>query len=295
MIADLDGNGILDVLLGDETKLIKAWDMSGNMVDGFPLATGDAMRGVPTITDVDGDGDVDILAGGWDGNMYAWNLNTAYDGTLAQWTSYGGNRHNDGNYGAKQPTGIPGLAFSFAVEGGAVSLEWTPPVSGVNGLFDVRRAEVRGVDGLPGPFGALASNLTAGVDGSIRYVDYTAEMGSRYIYELTPTDENESIHVSGSIYVPVSTGSLSQNFPNPFNPNTTIAFGLTSGGFVNLSVYDAAGRLVAVLINEARPAGSYTTIWNGKTENGTPAASGVYFYRLITKEFEETRKMILLR
>jgi len=88
---------------------------------------------------------------------------------------------------------------------------------------------------------------------------------------------------------------LLQNYPNPFNPVTTIAFGLKTGGFVNLSIYDAAGRLVAELINESRPAGPYAAVWNGKAENGIPAASGVYFYRLTTKEFEETKKMILLR
>ena len=89
--------------------------------------------------------------------------------------------------------------------------------------------------------------------------------------------------------------SSGQNFPNPFNPNTTIAFGLKEQGHVSLRVYDAAGRLVVALIDESRPAGTYGAVWNGKAENGTTAASGVYFYRLITKEFEETKKMILLR
>jgi len=88
---------------------------------------------------------------------------------------------------------------------------------------------------------------------------------------------------------------LAQNYPNPFNPNTTIAFGLKTGGFVNLSIYNASGQLVAVLINESRPAGQYATVWNGKVENESSAASGVYFYKLTAKEFEETKKMILLR
>ena len=88
---------------------------------------------------------------------------------------------------------------------------------------------------------------------------------------------------------------LSQNFPNPFNPNTTIAFELEMGTFVNLSIYNAAGKLVAVLIDESRPAGPYSTVWNGKDKNGTSAASGVYFYRLTACQYEETKKMILLR
>lgn len=73
---------------------------------------------------------------------------------------------------------------------------------------------------------------------------------------------------------------LAQNCPNLFNPNTTIAFGLDTEGFVNLSVYDAAGRMVAELINESRSAVPYATVWNEKAQNGSPAASGVYFNKL---------------
>ncbi len=133
--------------------------------------------------------------------------------------------------------------------------------------------------------------------------DYTGETG--YCYKVAAVDVhgNESEYallcvyeVTGEDPMPLPDATfLSQNFPNPFNPNTTIAFGLKSDGFVNLNVYDAAGRLVATLINESRPAGPYTTVWNGKSGNGTPAASGVYFYKLETEEFAKTRKMILLR
>ncbi len=88
---------------------------------------------------------------------------------------------------------------------------------------------------------------------------------------------------------------LAQNFPNPFNPSTTIRFGLKEGGHVSLRIYDTAGRLVAVLIDESRPAGPYATVWNGKDRNGYSAVSGVYFYRLTVGDFLETRKMILLK
>jgi len=93
---------------------------------------------------------------------------------------------------------------------------------------------------------------------------------------------------------------LAQNWPNPFNPGTTIAFGLKEGGHVKLSIYDAAGRLVAVLVDETRPAGSYSETWDGTISGsngagGSRAASGVYFYRLNANGFEATRKMILLR
>ena len=126
-----------------------------------------------------------------------------------------------------------------------------------------------------------------------------------YWYKVAAVDihGNESIFavlgpdmVTGDDPMPLPDATfLAQNFPNPFNPVTTIGFGIKEQGHVSLRIYDAAGRLIATLVNETRPAGSYTTKWNGRSTEGPTVASGVYFYRLITKEFEETKKMILLR
>ncbi len=88
---------------------------------------------------------------------------------------------------------------------------------------------------------------------------------------------------------------LAQNYPNPFNPITNIGFGIKAPGHISLRVYDAAGRLVTTLIDESKPAGSYTAEWNGRDNSGSTAASGVYFYKLTAKEFVETKKMVLLR
>jgi hypothetical protein len=88
---------------------------------------------------------------------------------------------------------------------------------------------------------------------------------------------------------------LAQNFPNPFNPATRISFGLGAASPVRLRVYDAAGRLVRALVDEARPAGHYTEIWDGRDSRGAVVASGIYFYRLEAGAFAETRKMVLLR
>jgi len=88
---------------------------------------------------------------------------------------------------------------------------------------------------------------------------------------------------------------LEQNYPNPFNPSTRIAFGLKAPSHVRLRIYDAAGRLVRVLVEERRDAGTYNEIWNGLDDSGRAAASGVYFYGLTAGNFRETKKMVLLR
>ena len=89
--------------------------------------------------------------------------------------------------------------------------------------------------------------------------------------------------------------SLSQNYPNPFNPTTTIRFGLPVTSQVELSVYNIVGQKVATLVNGDFQAGLHEVEWQGVDETGVPVASGVYFYRLTTDAYNETKKMLLLK
>lgn len=84
--------------------------------------------------------------------------------------------------------------------------------------------------------------------------------------------------------------SLSQNYPNPFNPSTIIKFGLTKSGFTSLKVYDLTGREVSNLVNTNLQAGSYEVNWNA-----AGLTSGVYFYKLETVGFAETKRMMLIK
>jgi flagellar hook assembly protein FlgD len=72
-------------------------------------------------------------------------------------------------------------------------------------------------------------------------------------------------------------------------------FSLSSRSHVRLRIYDVAGRLVRVLVDETRPAGTYEAVWNGKNEKGFTAASGIYFCRMEAGDYERTLKMVLLR
>jgi hypothetical protein len=88
---------------------------------------------------------------------------------------------------------------------------------------------------------------------------------------------------------------LSQNFPNPFNPATTIRFDIKKKGHVRLRIYNVAGQLVKTLVDDVMDAGSYAKEWKGSNNAGAEAASGVYFYRLEAGEYENVKKMVLLR
>jgi hypothetical protein len=89
--------------------------------------------------------------------------------------------------------------------------------------------------------------------------------------------------------------SLSQNFPNPFNPTTKIKFGLRAKGHVSIKIYDVAGRLVKTLVNEVREAGYHDVTWDGTNNRNTKVASGVYFYKMSTADYWKTNKMVLMR
>ncbi len=88
----------------------------------------------------------------------------------------------------------------------------------------------------------------------------------------------------------VTSYSLSQNFPNPFNPTTTISFGIPKSGLVNISVYDISGKLVTELVNSELSAGKYNTAWDASS-----IASGVYYYKIQAGDFIEVKKMSLIK
>jgi hypothetical protein len=83
---------------------------------------------------------------------------------------------------------------------------------------------------------------------------------------------------------------LSQNFPNPFNPSTSIEYVLPKGSFVSLKIYNVLGEEVATLVSEVKSPGIHKAEWRGDG-----CSSGVYFYRLQTGTFTETKKLVLLR
>lgn len=88
---------------------------------------------------------------------------------------------------------------------------------------------------------------------------------------------------------------LYQNFPNPFNPSTNIRFKVPELTKVNIKVYDILGRLVAKLLDEVKYPGTYNILWDGKNIHDQRLASGIYFYRLETSKFIQTKKLVLLR
>jgi hypothetical protein len=89
--------------------------------------------------------------------------------------------------------------------------------------------------------------------------------------------------------------SLFQNFPNPFNPTTTISYNLPEDTEVHLKIYNLFGQEVRTLVNEAQSAGSKSVVWKGKDASGRIVSSGLYLYRLEAKNNVQYRKMLFLK
>lgn len=89
---------------------------------------------------------------------------------------------------------------------------------------------------------------------------------------------------------------LDNNYPNPFNPSTTIHFGVKKQSHVSLTIYNVAGRLVKTLVDDDRkPAGEYRVTWDGRDAHGNAVSTGIYFYCLTAAGTTHTKKMLLLK
>ncbi|MBN2364902.1 MAG: T9SS C-terminal target domain-containing protein, partial [Calditrichaeota bacterium] len=121
--------------------------------------------------------------------------------------------------------------------------------------------------------------------GSINPVFY-----SRWNYDLGVV----GIDDSGPVRV-IQTPRLEGNYPNPFNPVTSIRFVLPKAMDLKLEIYNALGQKIVTLFDGKRREGQHIINWNGVDRFGRPVSSGIYFYRLSTENYEKTMKMILMK
>jgi hypothetical protein len=122
-----------------------------------------------------------------------------------------------------------------------------------------------------------------------------------------PRDTSDFVHI---VVVKVNeeyagipaTFMLENNYPNPFNPSTTILYGIAQQSQVTVKVYSVLGQEMATLVNDIQSPSYYRVVWNGKDLNGKSASSGVYFFRIIanpvdgkTQPFTQVKKMMMMK
>jgi hypothetical protein len=133
--------------------------------------------------------------------------------------------------------------------------------------------------------------LTASADGflelSYENVVVSPNQNTTQNFVLDPVANEDEV-------VPVTVTALNGNFPNPFNPETTINYDLKESAKVRLEVYNLKGQLVRSLVNDNQSAGRYRVVFDARDNRGNSLASGVYLYRLHAGDYTATRKMMLM-
>ena len=126
----------------------------------------------------------------------------------------------------------------------------------------------------------------------LSYAKYDYPAMENYLYEVYSTGISSSLN-SESLHT--LSFKLEQNFPNPFNPTTTIQFNLNKPANVKIDIFNVEGKLVNQIVNDYRKSGTHKVLWNGRNSKGVQVSSGTYYYRITNNNNVQTKKMILLK
>ena len=199
--------------------------------------------------------------------------------------------HNDGLYilEFEEESAVLFTSLSARPLGRAIELKWSVEEGGELEGFRILRC-------LPGEQPALLSGVLL-ERSARRYIDSSVENGKRYHYTVEALTSGgaviASVEVSAETAPPVM--KLYSNFPNPFNPSTTIAFSLPERERIRLEVFDINGKKIRTLVHGIVEEGYREIIWNGRDDSGSEVVSGLYFYRLKAGKKMISRKAVLLR
>ena len=227
--------------------------------------------------------------------------------------------YDDTDFGSKGPIlfdpwltedqSLPVVLASFTAQAGdgQVTLRWVTESETDNLGFHIYRALSE-----DGTYQRLTAELIQGAGTSTgrriyRFVDERLTNGVTYWYKLEDVAFDGTTMLHGPIAVTPQAETqeeqqaipdrydLSVNVPNPFNPQTTIRYQLPKASSVKLTIYNTAGQVVGILVDEAKPAGTYSVVWDGLDEEGRQVSSGVYLYELKAGGFVKVRSMALIR
>lgn len=201
------------------------------------------------------------------------------------------------SYGTTAQTPEPPSNLNYSIIGTnleTLHLTWDMPAMNDFDHFNIFCAVNDGTPELMG--NVLGTVFDYQIDSSpnTQYTFYVTTVNHSNM-ESAPSEsvEYNSTYVDNQ-EVPVIT-ALNGNYPNPFNPTTRIEYSLQNDCQVELQIYNMRGQLVRTLVKSTQSAGTHTAMWNGSDNTNKQVASGIYFYKMKTDEFEETRKMLMLK
>lgn len=189
-----------------------------------------------------------------------------------------------------------GISFDVDNDSGLVSLAWNPPYDPVLPVMTYHVFKKFNA----GPFEMIQETTSPTFSETIS-LHGLYEYYVKAVFLNTEGCPSDTVSFSfpyvgeGEETAPGLVTRLNGNYPNPFNPTTTLSFDLAQGGNVKLSIYNIKGQLVKVLQNGVLEPGMHRLVWDGRDSANRTVASGVYFYRFETKGYCSTRKMLMLK
>lgn len=190
---------------------------------------------------------------------------------------------------ASQPIPVELTSFTAQSQDKTVILNWVTATELNNSGFEIQR---KVVEGDFATVGFVKGEGTTTHQKEYSYVDKNLTEG-KYFYRLKQLDFSGVSEYSNTIEVDIRSlddFTLEQNYPNPFNPTTTIGYALQEKSNIKLTLMNAIGEKIAILVNEEQDKGYHKVELNGKD-----LSSGVYFYHIKAENFSQIKKMILMR
>jgi hypothetical protein len=293
IVGDLTGDNLPEVIVANVQGLVSAFARNGSLL--FSRSVSNAVRSGILAYDLDNDGNSEVIFADMTGKLYVLD-NNGNDipnfplalGSSIESTPVLADMNNDGN-----------LEIIFGDSSGklhSVNIDGTQtenfPIA-MNNSFTVSPA-----------IGLISGNETPGILipnlNSYNYIDYKRPIGeiawsmfrgndrrSGNFADLTSVEKTQS-------ELPLL-DQLIGNYPNPFNPETTISFSIAIESLVRIDIYNIRGQFVATLLNEHLNTGNHQVVWQGKDQFSRMVSSGLYFYSLQTENFRATKRMMLLK
>lgn len=304
----LDGpNGAGLVLYDPSNNIIDAvaWGSGGDMTTNDPgtvVSTGPASANnylAVTPSDENDDNSLQAPSLLFDDSGNGWSYTTATAGSINSGQSSG-------------DITLPVELSLFQAVGGnrEVSIEWATSSEVENLGFEIERAPAP-----EGPYELISSytsnpdlegQINSNQENRYRYVDRQVANGITYWYQLTDVSLSGIRTVHGPIEAtPLEVSAtaadfqLRPNYPNPFNPSTTLAFNVAGGigqsYAVRLEIYNPLGQKVKTIVRDNLPAGNYEFTWNGDSDSGTLLPAGIYFASLRSGTASKVIKMVMIK
>lgn len=195
---------------------------------------------------------------------------------------------------------VPVELSRFAAEAveGQVEMKWVTASETDAMGFYLYRSESENSDYVRISDQCLSASGNSSSAHSYAFVDKNVEMGKKYFYKLADIDYNGSVVLHGPVQTEVlapTEYSISNNYPNPFNPQTRMKIAIKEKGMVSLVVHNILGQKVRTLIRNEMAPGFYNTLWDGRDDYGLSAPTGTYFYTLQVANYKQTRIMKLIK